>query len=61
MRPNGLSQSSLILLLTLGLSILAHAAVLLWGSSDADTTKLPGQRLQVQVSVASKAGGNTRR
>lgn len=44
----------MILLLTLGLSILAHAAVLLWGNSDADTTKLPGQRLQVQVAVASK-------
>lgn len=54
MRPNGFSQSSLILLLTLGLSILAHAAVLLWGDSNAQITKLPGQRLQVQVSVASK-------
>ncbi|MDI3325899.1 energy transducer TonB [Pontibacterium granulatum] len=62
MRPNGLSQSSLILLLTLGLSILAHAAVLWWGSSDADIAKLPGQRLQVQVSVASKpaATGDTK-
>lgn len=54
MHPNGFSQSTLILLLTLGLSILAHAAVLLWGNSDADTAKLPGQRLQVQVSVASR-------
>lgn len=59
MRPNGLSHSTLILLLTLSLSILAHATVLLWGNSDADTAKLPGQRLQVQVSVASKPAAKT--